>query len=193
MKDELVSFILHPSSFILSFKRFLVKIHQFDRRHRGLEPLVALLCTRAIDRLLERVRGDDAIDHGHAGLHAGLRDPFGNFAGDVFEVRRLSANDRAETNHRIILSRTRKLERQQRNLKRAGNLVKFNRLLVGAQTIERIERAFDQPRSNEIVPTTGNQREAKTFGIQASLMCSWLQDSSIAPSRERAGTRAFAV
>ena len=184
------SFILHPSSFI---KRFLVKIHQFDRRHRGLEPLVALLCARAIDRLLERVRGDDAVDHRHTGLHAGLRDPFGNFAGDVFEVRRLSAYDRAETNHRVVLSRTGEFERQQWNLKRSGNFVNFNRLLCGAQTIEGIERAFDQSRSNEIIPTAGNQREAKTFGIQASLMCCWLQDSSIAPSRERAGTKAFAV
>ncbi len=85
-------FIPHPSSFV---KRFLVKIHQFDCRHRGLESLVPQFNSRAIDRLLERVRRYYAVDDGHAGLHAGLRDPFGNFAGDVFKVRCLAADDRA--------------------------------------------------------------------------------------------------
>jgi hypothetical protein len=174
---------LSPSHSSLATRHCLVKIHQFDRRHRGLESLVAQLDSRAIDRLLERIRRYYSVDNRDASLHAGLRDPFSDFAGDVFKVRRLATNDRAETNHRVILLGTRQLECQQGNLERARNLVKLHRLFVSAQTFERIERAFRQPRSDEIIPAAGNQRKAKTLGVQASLMDLRLQASSTAPSQ----------
>ena len=174
------SFSLHPSSFI---KRFLVKIHQFDSRHCGFEPLITLLGARPIDGLLECVRGDDAIYHRHARLHARLSDALRNFAGDIFKVRRLSANDGAQTDHGIELSGFCDLQRQQWNLERARNLVELDRILISAQTIESVERALNQSRSNEIIPAAGDEREAKTFGVQASLMGNCLQALRIGSCR----------
>jgi hypothetical protein len=187
MKDEATeqtsdysSFIPQPSSFI---KSFLVKIHQFDRRHRGFESLVTLFGACPIDGLFERVRGHDAIDYGYASLHAGLCDALGNLAGDVFKVRSLPANHRAQTDDCVELARLCHLQGQQGNLERAGNLIELDRVFTSTQTIESIKRAFNQTPGNEIVPAAGDDREAKSFRVQSSLMSNCLQACLIAPKR----------
>src|SRR5215218_7528792 len=70
-----------------------IKIDHLDGRHSGLEPLVPSLDSRAVYRLLQCVRGDDAVEHGHARLKRGVRDALRDFARDVLEVRRLPAYD----------------------------------------------------------------------------------------------------
>src|SRR6185436_12618046 len=99
----------------------------------------------------------------------------GDFARDVFKVWSLTTDNCANANDRIKLSRFRKLQSQQRNLKSAGHLVDFNPALLGAQTFKRIERALDQPTTNEIVPPTGNNRKTKSLTVKMTFVNSWLQ------------------
>src|ERR1700753_851641 len=67
-----------------------------DGRDRGLGPLVPRLRPRAVHRLLECVRGQDAERNRGAALHRHLEDALGDGARDVVEVRRAAADDRAE-------------------------------------------------------------------------------------------------
>src|ERR1044072_334922 len=135
----------HPSS-LITHHRF-IKIDHLDGRHRGLEPLVPGLDSRAVYRLLQGVRGDDAVEHGHARRERGVRDAFRDFARDVLEVRRLPAYDRPQTDYGVEAARLRELEREQRNLERAGHTEVLDRPVVRAETLQRVERAlYETPR-----------------------------------------------
>src|SRR5215207_875112 len=172
MSHKRNAFSYHSS--LITRHRF-IKIDHLDGRHRGLEPLVPGLHPRAVYRLLQRVRGDDAVEHGHARLKRGVRDALRDFARDVLEVRRLPAYDRPQTDYRVEAPRLRELEREQRNLERAGHAEVLDRPLVRAEAFERVERALDETPRQEVVPTARHEREAKAACAQTSLMRRGLQ------------------
>ena len=61
MSDKQAALLLSLITYHLSLD-LLVKIDQFDGRHRGLEPLVPRLDPRAVNGLLQSVGGDDAVE-----------------------------------------------------------------------------------------------------------------------------------
>ena len=91
-----VAFSPLPSCFP---KAFPVKIHQLDSRRGGFKPLIPKFHASPIDRLVQRIGGDDSEHNGHAGLQACLSDATRYFRGDVIEMGSLPANDRAQTNY----------------------------------------------------------------------------------------------
>ena len=66
------------------------------------KPLLPDLPPGALDRLLQRVGGDDAEDDGHARVQRHAPDAVGRLAGHVVEVRRLAAHHAAQTDDGVI-------------------------------------------------------------------------------------------
>ena len=166
--------IFQPSSFIL-FKNFLVKIYQFDRRGGGFKTLVTQLDSCAVDCLVNSIGSNNSKNYWHSGLQPCLRDATRYFTGDVLEVGSLTTNDCTETDDRIKLSRSGKLQSQQRNFKSAGNFVDLDQFLVCSQTFQSVKRAINQASADEVVPTTGDNRETKSLTIKMTFVNYWLQ------------------
>ena len=91
-------------------------------------------------------------------------------------MRRLPADDCADADDGVPLAGAGEPPRQQRNLERAWDAEHLDVLLVRAEAFERVERALDQPRGQEIVPAAGDDGEAKALGVESSLMSLRLQD-----------------
>src|ERR1051325_5096841 len=89
--------------FAALLKSFLVKIYQFHRRHGGFKTLVSQLHSRAIDCLIDRVSSDDTEYYRNSRCQSSMRNSVRDFTGNVIKMRRLSANDRAETNDCVKL------------------------------------------------------------------------------------------
>src|SRR6185503_8388992 len=154
---------VHPSS-VIPFKRFLVKIHQFYSRGCGLKTFVAQFHASAINCLIHVVGGDNSKNHWHACLQPCLADAASHFASDVFEVRCLSSNDRAEANYSVKFFGLSSSQSYEWNFKSAGNFEYFHRFRSRSQAFQRVEGALQKPRANEIVPPTRNDREMKSRG-----------------------------
>ena len=157
-------FILYPSSFIL-LKDFLVKIYQLYRRGGGFKTLVTQLNSSAIDRLVHCVCSYNSEDYGHSRLQSCFADSSGYFSSDVFEMRSLAANDRAETNYRRKFFGFRKSQSEQRNFKSAGDPEDLYLFLIRSQTLESVKRAINQTRADEVVPPTGDNRKTKSLTV----------------------------
>ena len=97
-------------------------------------------------------------------------------------MRSLAADNCAYANDRIKLTRSGELQSQQWNLKSSRNFVDLNQFFIGAQTLQSVKRAIDEPRAKELVPPTGNNRETKSLTIQMTFVGYWLQELS-APFR----------
>src|SRR5437763_13372689 len=129
-------------SSLITHHRF-IKIDHLDGRHGGLEPLVPGLDPRAVYRLFERVGGDDAVEHGHARREGGMCDTLRHLGGDVLEVRRLPADDRAEADDGVEAARRGEPVRDERYLERAGHAEVLDRALGRAEPFERVQSALD--------------------------------------------------
>ena len=180
MKDERAVlahslFILHPSSFIL-FQNFPVKINQLHRRGGRFKALVPQLDAGAVDCLVNRVCSYNSENYRHSCLQTCFADPASNFTGDVFEMRSLAANNRTKANDRIKLFRFGQPQSQQWDLKSAGDAVDLDQFFVRAQALERVERALNQTRADEVVPTTGDNRKTKSLTVKMSFVNYWLQE-----------------
>src|SRR5947207_3367449 len=151
-------------------KSFPIKINQFYRCRGRFETLVAQLNPGAIVCLILILRRNDAKQQRHSGLQARGADAARGFSGDVFKVRRLSANDHAQTNHRVELARLGRLQSAQRNFKRARHAKNLDRVLVCRKFRERNPRASDQTRHERIVPAAGDNRKAKSSGDERRLI-----------------------
>ena len=111
MSDKKKPSLSYHSSLITH--HFFVKIDQLDSRHRGVEPLVPGFDSRTVNRLFERIGGDDAVEDGNARLHRRVRDAFRDLARNVLEVRRLAADDGSQTDDGVELLRLGEPEREQ--------------------------------------------------------------------------------
>ena len=125
------------------------EVGHLDGGHGGLEAFVAGLQPGAVDGLFQVLDGQDAEGNRDAGFERGGGDALGGLGGNVFEVRRLAANDRAEAQHRVILSRLGEMLRGDRDLKRAGNPGDGDRLRTGAGAVQAVERPLQQPFRDE--------------------------------------------
>ena len=79
-----------------------------DRRGRRLPPLVAAAVAGARQRLLDRVGRQHAERHRHAGRRRRRREPVRHRRRDVLEVRRLAADQTAQTDHGVEARRSRR-------------------------------------------------------------------------------------
>jgi hypothetical protein len=178
-EEDFSSFRVHHSSFS---KSFLVKIDQFHRRGGGFKPLVPQLDSRAINCLVYRVGSYHSENYGHSRLQRRFPDTSRHFAGDVLEVWGLTTNNCTDADDRIKLSRAGKLESQKRNLESSRDFVNRNQFLVRSQTLKSIKRTVNQSRANEIIPTTGDNRETKFLSLEMTFVSYWLQECA-APFR----------
>src|SRR6185369_1548936 len=90
-------------------------------------------------------------------------------------MRRLTTNDRPETDYCVKLPRLRESQRQQRNLESARNAINADVRVLRAESLQTIERAFDESSRDQLVPATGHDGEAKRFSIETSFVHRWLQ------------------
>src|SRR6185369_14044467 len=90
-------------------------------------------------------------------------------------MRRLTTNDRAETDHCVKLPRLCESQRQQRNFKSARHAIHADVRFLRAETLQTIERAFDESCRNQLVPPAGHDGEAKCFSVETSFVHRWLQ------------------
>jgi hypothetical protein len=81
---------------------------------------------------------------GHAGLEARELQPAGGLARDVLEMRRLAADDGAESDDARIAARLRECHRGQRQLERAGHGDDRHGLPPDACPLELVQRAREQ-------------------------------------------------
>ena len=89
-----------------------------DRGHGG----VVAFVHAARSAWLQGVGGEHAESHGQSGFERHLLQSARGFAGNVIEMRRLSANHRAQGDDRVIRVRVRQHLRRQGKLERAGNV-----------------------------------------------------------------------
>ena len=82
-------------------------------------PLLPAFSPGAVEGLLDRLGGQDAEDHRHAGRQPGLHDARGRLAGHVVVVAGLAADDAAQADHRRVLPALGQLPGHQRDLERA--------------------------------------------------------------------------
>src|SRR5689334_6587602 len=90
-------------------------------------------------------------------------------------MRRLTTNDRAETDDRIKLPRLRKSQRQQRNLKSARHAIHTDVSILRAQSLQTIERAFHKSSRDQLVPAARHDGEAKRFSVETTFVHRRLQ------------------
>src|SRR5690242_6350609 len=92
-------------------RQFARKTGHLNGGEASLETFVAALEAGAVNRLLQRVTGENAECHGHACIELGKLDAAGDFAGDVFEMRSLAAQDTSDAYNRIAAARGREFFR----------------------------------------------------------------------------------
>ena len=135
-----------------------------DRADRGVPAFVAGFGAGALDGLLDGVGREHAERDRHAGRHRQLRDAFRSLAGDVVEVRRGSADDRAERDDRVDLFARREAARDERDLPCAGHAHDRDVLARGAVAHERVDRALDQVVDDEVVEAARDDGERAPAG-----------------------------
>ena len=79
----------------LSARNLRSRLRHLDRRHGGIETLVAVFAAGAVCGLFHGVGRQHAERHGHPGFRRRRRDSPGRFAGDIFEMRRVASDHRA--------------------------------------------------------------------------------------------------
>src|SRR3569832_208680 len=90
-------------------------------------------------------------------------------------MRRLTTNDRAETDDRIKLPRLRESQRQQRNLKSAGHAIDAHVGILRTHSLQTVQCAFHQSSRDQLVPAARHDSEAKRFSVETTFVHSWLQ------------------
>ena len=102
----------------------------------GLVAFVAGFQAGAVDGLFERVAGQDAESHRHAGIELRELNAARGFRCDVIVVGGLATQDAADADDRIEATGRGKFFRRQRNLKRAGNANNLNLFFAGSGALE---------------------------------------------------------
>jgi hypothetical protein len=82
-------------------------------------PRFSLLRIGALNGLSHGIGGEDAEDDRDIRIHRGLQNPSTDFGADVLEMRRITTDHCAETDHRIESTGPGKLASHEGNFKRA--------------------------------------------------------------------------
>ena len=77
------------------------ELRHFDRGEPRFVAFIAALQSRAVDGLLERVAGEHAKNHRHAGIELRELNAARRFRRDVIEVRGFAAQDAADADHGV--------------------------------------------------------------------------------------------
>lgn len=119
-----------------------------------------MLSARPVERLLERIRGQNAERDRNSRLHHDVLNTIRARAGNVLKMRGLAADHRAKTNDGITLPCTNDCQRSERKFKgtrHPGHLADDD-----AQRSELFLRARNEPRGNILVEPACNDRDAKS-------------------------------
>lgn len=146
-----------------------MQIREFYGGEGGIPPLVPALGAGAINGLLEGVGRQYAKDHRELRFERDSRQSGAHRTGDIFEVRRLSANDAPETDHRVTGSAFCELLRELGNFERPGAMHDPDRVLRRPVAPEAIERSIEEPLGHKIVKPAYNNAEGIGSCVELSL------------------------
>ena len=107
--------------------------------------------SRALQRLLERVGGEDPEDDGHPGRQLHLLDPRGALARHEVVVARVAADDGTEAQHGVHLAGVGEGPGDQRQLEGARRPGHRDVPAVGPGLVERLEGSVEQPQRDAAV------------------------------------------
>src|SRR5205085_12287850 len=104
-----------------------------------------------------------------AGFESDAADAGGHFLADVFEMRRLAANDSAETHHGRIAVETGRLERNERQLEGTRYGKDIVVIALDAELSSRFARAFEQVVGDRAVKAANDHGDANGRGRSHSV------------------------
>ena len=146
-----------------------LQIRHLDCRLRCLEALVAHLQSRPVDCLLEGFAGEDAEGMWHSGLLCRLSDAARDFIDDDVVVRSVAAQKASDADDGVVFSCFRQRARGGRNLESAGSADDIDCFFGHARAHQSIERALQEPLSNEGVESRDDNAEAFSRAVQITL------------------------
>ena len=146
----------------------LHEVRHLDGRDDGIVALVSDLAASALQRLLQRVGGDDAEDDGHAAILASASDAPSCLAGHVVEVERLSSDHRPQADHRVIAAALRHVACHQGELEGARNVGDVGVVGLDSVAFQAAPRARQEPLRDEIVEAGDDDGEAKPLTFQTA-------------------------
>src|SRR5581483_4301489 len=148
----------------------LQEIRHLDRDERRFRALVrAFIRPRALERLLERIHREHAERDRYAGLRADLRRTARAFARDIFEMRRVAANDGAERDQCVVFAAVRERLERDGDLERARHAHHLDVAPRGPVTRQRVQRAGEKLLAHQFVESGKHDSEADIASIESAL------------------------
>jgi hypothetical protein len=113
-----------------------------------------------VARLRVIVAGEQPEADRRLEIRAGAREAGRGLARDVVEVRRVAANDRADSDERVVALAGEQAPRRDRQLPRAGHPNDVHVIGSSAVADQGVERPVDEPLDDGLVESTGDDGEA---------------------------------
>ena len=160
-------------SLLVTMKTFSVQIHNLHRCHGRFVSFIVMPRAGARVCLLDRIRGDDAEQSGHAGFQINFGNAPRGFGRDVIKVRRVATNNYAETDYRVELLRLRRFQRTEWKLKTTGHAIDRDCVVFDRKFTQCCARAVDQARHERVIPAAGDYRKPKITSIEWPAFVCW--------------------
>src|ERR1051326_5053963 len=142
----------------------LHQVRHLDRGKRRFPSFVSTAGRRALDRLLDRVAGDDAERDWKLRLDRHARQLVRDLSRDEVEVRRVAAQKAAESDERVVTAGEDASEC--RDLECAGDAIERDVLVARAVACEAVARAVEKSRDDIVIEPAGDDPEAQTLRVE---------------------------
>ena len=152
----------------LLFSQAAEEVGHFDGGDGGVVALIAAFAARAIDGLLDGIRGQYSEGHGYAALEGHCRQPAGSLRRHVVKMRCFSADYGSQGDDCIVTFLPRQRFRYQRQLPGTWNFDDFHVIRISTRALQRVRGAGQQAIGDEAVESRANNRKLEPARIQIS-------------------------